>query len=81
MTNLLESPYNIIVFILLAVVAVWVILKSISILFKLITLLVIAAVLYVLYGYYPHEVLIAGSIIVAFMVVIWLVKGLFKKDK
>lgn len=77
----LDSSYNIIGFLLVAFVAVWLILKSISLLFKMFVMLVIAGIIYFAYQRYPEEALAAGGILVVFLTVIWLLKTMLSSKK
>ncbi|MFV0627235.1 MAG: hypothetical protein ACK5N8_07795 [Alphaproteobacteria bacterium] len=76
---MLENPLHIVGLIVLGIVLVFLILKSISIIVKLLILCAVIGIMYVLYGIYPTEVIIAGGVIVALLVLLHFIKNLFKK--
>jgi len=77
----MEHTYNIIMYLLAAIIIVALLLKSISIIVKIITILIFAAAAYFLYGIYPKEVIITGIIFLGSMILWTVIKRVWKNRK
>ena len=74
-----ENPLYLVGLIVLAIILVVLILKSISIIFKLLIIIAVAGIMYVLYGSYPAEVMTAGVVLLGLYFLVRSFKSIFKK--